>query len=117
MLYVQTPKESADKIPLDKQRHLINNYKLAIELGAEVLQSQIKFSEVQDSHNLSFISFASSAQNIVNAIMETTKQKEITTVCMGKPHLNMWQIILKTSNFNQLLKALSENDIDLIILS
>ena len=117
VLYVQTPKESADKIPLDKQRHLINNYKLAIELGAEVLQSQIKFSDVQVPNNAPFISFASPASNIVNAIMEIAKDKEITTVCMGKPHLNMWQIILKTSIFNQLLKGLSENDIDLIILS
>ncbi|HRP90717.1 MAG TPA: sensor protein KdpD [Edaphocola sp.] len=33
VLYVQTPKESADKIALDKQRHLINNFKLATELG------------------------------------------------------------------------------------
>ena len=29
VLYIQTPKESPDKIPLDKQRHLINNFKLA----------------------------------------------------------------------------------------
>jgi two-component system sensor histidine kinase KdpD len=69
------------------------------------------------SDYVSFISFASAASNIVNAIMEIAKDKEITTVCMGKPHLNMWQIILKTSIFNQLLKGLSENDIDLIILS
>src|ERR1700694_2703477 len=29
VLYVQTPRESTDKIPLDKQRHLINNFKNA----------------------------------------------------------------------------------------
>ena len=34
VLYVQTSKETSDKIPLDKQRHLINNFKLATELGA-----------------------------------------------------------------------------------
>ncbi|MDH6600093.1 two-component system sensor histidine kinase KdpD [Myroides gitamensis] len=34
VLYVQTPKEHPDKIALDKQRHLINNFKLATELGA-----------------------------------------------------------------------------------
>ena len=33
VLYVQTPKESADKIPLAAQRHLINNFKNATELG------------------------------------------------------------------------------------
>ncbi len=35
VLYVQTPKESADNIGLAAQRHLINNFKLATEMGAE----------------------------------------------------------------------------------
>ncbi|TKT84430.1 sensor protein KdpD, partial [Dyadobacter frigoris] len=38
LLYVQTPKESMDKIALDKQRHLINNFKLATELGGEIIR-------------------------------------------------------------------------------
>lgn len=38
VLYVQTPKESADKIALDKQRYLINNFKLATELGGEIIK-------------------------------------------------------------------------------
>src|SRR5215204_1320721 len=38
VLYVQTPKEAMDKIPLADQRHLINNFKNATELGGEVLQ-------------------------------------------------------------------------------
>ncbi len=33
VLYVQTPKEDGDKIGLAAQRHLINNFKLATELG------------------------------------------------------------------------------------
>jgi len=49
--------------------------------------------------------------------METVNEKGITTICLGKPHLNLFQIILKTSVFNQLLKTLSKNNIDLVILS
>ncbi len=97
VLYVQTPKESVDRIPLAAQRHLINNFKTATEAGAEVLQ--IKHT------------------NIAEAIMQTCIEKEITTVCIGKPHLNLLQVILSTSVFNKLLKGLSVNDIDLIILS
>jgi len=97
VLYVQTPKESADKIPLAAQRHLINNFKTATEAGAEVLQVK---------HT-----------NIAEAIMQTCIEKEITTVCIGKPHLNLLQVILSTGAFNRLLKELSINDIDLIILS
>jgi len=97
VLYVQTPKESMDKIPLAAQRHLINNFKNATELGAEVIQLK--------------------QSNIAKAIMETVEEKEITTVCIGKPHLSLFQVILSTNVFNQLLKTLSKNDVDLIILS
>ena len=55
--------------------------------------------------------------NIASAIIETVEEKHITTVCLGKPHLKLWQIIIKTSVFNQLLKTLSKNDVDLVILS
>jgi len=97
VLYVQTPRETMDKIPLAAQRHLINNFKNATELGAEVLQVK---------HT-----------NIPKAIMEVVEERQITTVCIGKPHLNLFQVILRTNVFNQLLKTLSKNDVDLIILS
>jgi two-component system sensor histidine kinase KdpD len=97
VLYVQTAREAPDKIPLDIQRHLINNFKNATELGAEIIQYK------QD--------------DISAAILKTIEERQITTVCMGKPHLNLWQIILKTGVFNQLLKTLTKNDVDLIILS
>ena len=97
VLYVQTPKESVDKIPLAAQRHLINNFKNATELGAEVIQKK--------------------EDNIAAAIIEMVNEKQITTICIGKPHLNLFQIILKTSVFNQLIKTLSKNDIDIVIFS
>jgi two-component system sensor histidine kinase KdpD len=97
VLYVQTPKESMEKIPLAAQRHLINNFKNATELGAEVIQLK--------------------QSNVAKAIVAIVEEKEITTVCIGKPHLNLFQVILRTNVFNQLLKSLSKNDVDLIILS
>lgn len=97
VLYVQTSKESPDKIPLAAQRHLINNFKNATELGAEVLQVK--------------------ANRVAQVIMDIVEGKQITTVCIGKPHLNLFQVILRTNLFNQLLKTLSKNDVDLIILS
>lgn len=97
VLFVETPKESSDKIALDKQRHLINNFKLATELGANVLK--IKHERVS------------------KGILSMVEEKGITTVCIGKPHLNLTQIILATSSFNELLNTLSGKKIDLIILS
>lgn len=97
VLYVQTPNESSDKIALDKQRHLINNFKLATELGAEIIKVENK--------------------NASRAIIEQCEQRKITTVCIGKPHLSLLHIILAGNVFNGLLKKLSTNNMDLVILS
>lgn len=97
VLYVQTPAEDSNKIALDKQRHLINNFKLATELGAEIIK-------VSNKH-------------IAKAIIEQCEQRNITTICIGKPHLSLVKIILATNVFNDLLKKLSYSEIDLVILS
>lgn len=97
ILYVQLPHESADKIALDKQRHLINNFKLATELGAEVIKIE---------HT-----------KIAKAIIEQAENKGITTICIGKPRMNLFKIILSTNVFKELLNKLSSSEIDLIILS
>lgn len=97
VLYVQTPRESVGRIKLSDQRHLINNLKLATELGAEVIRAQ--------------------DADIVEAIMQTAQEKDITTVCIGKPHISLFGIILRTNIFSRLLKALSIHETDLVILS
>ena len=97
LLYVQTPKEDGDKIGLAAQRHLINNFKLATELGAEVIR-------VKQS-------------NIAKGIMETAESRGITTICIGKPHLSLYNVIMSTAVFNQLLTKLAASDIDIVILS
>ncbi len=97
MLYVQSSSESLDKIKLDKQRHLINNFKLATELGAEVLKVK--------------------SDDVTQTIMKIVAEKEITTICIGKPHLNLFQVILRTTVFNELLKNIAKTETDLVILS
>lgn len=97
LLYVQTPREDGDKIGLAAQRHLINNFKLATELGGEVIRVK---------HT-----------NISRGITETAEQKNITTICIGKPHLNLFSVIMNTAVFNQLLNKLSASEIDIVILS
>lgn len=97
LLYVQTPKENSDRIGLAAQRHLINNFKLATELGGEVVKVK--------------------GDNIARAIIATAEEKNITTICIGKPHFNLLGIILSTAVFNQLLNKLSQSDTDIVILS
>lgn len=97
VLYVQTPKESLDKIALNKQRMLINNFKLATELGGTVIRVQNK--------------------NVATAIIEQAKKMKITTVCIGKPRISLIGVIFSTNLFNGLLRRLSIVDIDLVILT
>lgn len=97
VLYVQSSRESLDKIKLDKQRHLINNFKLATELGAEVLKIK--------------------SDQITQTITTIAEEKEVTTICIGKPHINLFQVILKTAIFKQLLKKIAATQTDLVILS
>jgi two-component system sensor histidine kinase KdpD len=97
VMYVQTDKESVSNIALDKQRYLINNFKLATELGAEIIKVE--------------------NNKIAQAIIEQAEKLSITTICIGKPHLNLFKVILATNLFNELLKKLSANNTDLVILS
>ena len=97
LLYVQTPREDGDNIGLASQRKLINNFKMATELGAEVIRIKNK--------------------SIAKGILQAVEQTKVTTLCIGKPHLNLMNIILGSAVFNQVLKALSASEIDIIILS
>jgi len=97
VIYIQTPNEEADKIALAKQRFLINNFKLATELGAEIIKIK--------------------GNNVTKAIIEQCETRKITTVCIGKPHITVMKIIWATDTFNKLMNSLSKENIDLVILS
>ena len=97
VLYVQTPKEDPDRISLADQRHLLNHFKLATELGGEVIQ-------VHSPH-------------ILESIIKEKKKKQITTICTGIPALKLPKTIFTVSKYKNFMKSLSENNIDLIILA
>lgn len=97
VLYVRTPKEQNDNISLAAQRHLINNLKLATELGAEVIQHE--------------------ACNVVEGIIEVCNTRQISTVCIGKPKMKLGNIIIAAFRYRHLFNSLAKSNIDLIILS
>jgi len=97
VLYVQTPKEGPNKIPLDKQRFLINNFKLATELGGQVLQVL--------------------GRDVPACILEQVLKMEITTLCIGTPRWPFFRILWTMGIFRSLMKKLEKVKVDLIILS
>ena len=96
-MYVQTPRESSDRIPLASQRHLLNHFKLATELGGEIIQ-------VQSPH-------------ITDAIVQVCKEKQISTLCIGRPALKYPSAILAMVHYRNMLEELAQLGIDLIILA
>lgn len=96
-LYVQTPRESMDRIELASQRHLLNHFKLVAELGGEVIQVQSK--------------------NILESVVAACKEKQITTVCMGSPSFRMPGAICRVMAYRKYVNDLAQANIDLIILA
>ncbi len=97
VLYVQANAENVNKIKLSTQRHLINNFKMATQLGAEVIQVK--------------------SNNVPASIIQVAEEKQITTICIGLPRIRVWQILTRTNSFSRLLKKISGSDIDLVVLS
>lgn len=96
-LYVQTPKESTDRIPLANQRYLLNHFKLVTELGGEVMQEQ--------------------STDIIETIIKICKERQITTVCMGSPSFKIPKVFFSVTRYKKFIDSLSRANIDLIILA
>ena len=97
VLYVQTPRESIDRIPLANQRYLSNHFKLATELGGEVIRIP--------------------SGSISESIVRVCREKQITTVCVGKPSFSLRSVLLSVFQYRTLLNSLSQLNIDLIIIA
>jgi two-component system sensor histidine kinase KdpD len=94
VLYVQTPREESDKINLAFQRHLINNFKLATELGAEVIKKK--------------------GIDVAKVITETALEQECKMIIIGKPHFSFWSFLLNRNLIDKILRYSHEIDIVLV---
>lgn len=96
-LYVQTPGESMDRINLASQRHLLNHFRLVTELGGEVVQVQSK--------------------DVLGSIVNTCKERQITTVCMGSPSFRFPFSVCRVLNYRKFVNDLAQASVDLIIIA
>jgi two-component system sensor histidine kinase KdpD len=94
VLYVQTGQESADRIGLAAQRHLINNLQLATELGAQIMR-------VKDD-------------DVVLAIRRVAQEKNATLlVCGITREKGIWQRLSRGGVTHDLLTAVAGDGSDL----
>lgn len=99
-LYVDTPDNSFENIDLKLQRYLINNFKMATEMGG--------------------ISEKINAPDIVTGIIEFAKEKNITKIVLGKPAKKGYlKKIITTPIVDKLIEAVSkeERDYDIEIIA
>lgn len=97
VLYVQSDREAADRIPLANQRYLINNLNLATELGGEIRQVH--------------------SNRPVRTIVEICREQKISIVCVGRPDFSLLSLLKYAVGLRRLLGLLSRMNIDLFILS
>jgi two-component system, OmpR family, sensor histidine kinase KdpD len=97
VVYVQTDKEKPDKIDPKIQRKLLNNFKLAVELGAEI--EEIKNNE------------------IARSIIEFAKKKEAALIVIGKPLFTILYRLKPKNLFRELSSLTSKENIDILLVS
>lgn len=97
VLYVQTPREAPDRIPLAYQRYLINHFKLTTDLGGEVIQVQ--------------------SEDVVGSMIKVCQEQQIRTVCIGKPSFRFPALLFSMWRYRRLVNALAQLNIDLIVLA
>jgi len=99
-LYVDTPDNSFENIDLKLQRYLINNFKMATEMGG--------------------ISEKVSAPDVITGIIEFANEKNITKIVLGKPAKKGYlKKIITTPIVDKLIEAVSkeERDYDIEIIA
>ncbi|WP_418991661.1 sensor protein KdpD [Alistipes sp.] len=97
VLYVQPDREAADRIPLSRQRYLINNLNLATELGGEVRRVR--------------------SNALVGSVIGVCREQKINIVCIGRPELSLFSLLKSAFNLWRLAGRLSRLNIDLFVLS
>jgi two-component system sensor histidine kinase KdpD len=97
VVYVQTDKEKSDIIDPKLQRHLLNNFKLATELGAEVVELKSNY--------------------IAKSIVEFAKSKEASLIVMGKPVFSLLYRLRIKNFFRELTYYTSQENIDIFMVS
>ena len=96
-LYVQTPNENDDRIPLDSQRHLMTHLELALQLGGTV-------------HKVV-------SDNITQIIADFCRQQHATLLCMGQPSFSFLRLLKRAGSYRKLLSELKEMGVDLVIFA
>lgn len=96
-VYVETPQESADNINLALQRHLINNFKLATELGGAV-------------HKLK-------GKNVAKELVRFAEEKQVSKLIVGRPRRTFLASLFGGDMVTDLLRETDGTALDIFIIA
>ena len=97
VVYVETPRESPDRIDSEAQRHLLANIDLARELGAEVVRLK--------------------ASDPVHAIMDFARSHGVGHIIIGRSHQPRWKQLLGQSVPLRLLAEAKDMDVHIVTVT
>jgi two-component system sensor histidine kinase KdpD len=97
VVYVKTKKEGILKINAADQRHLINCFKLAVDLGGEVVELE--------------------NENIAGALIDFARSKEAGLIVIGKPKFTLISWISSRNIFKKLMEASSGISTDILLVT
>ncbi|HEX3072685.1 MAG TPA: sensor histidine kinase KdpD, partial [Ignavibacteriales bacterium] len=97
VMYVQTPRESLERISSAEQRMLINNLKLAAELDAEIIKIK--------------------GTDIAQAIYDTAIKKDAGIIIMGRPVYDFFKSFWRPNLLKKIIKRTKDNNIDILIIA
>ncbi len=89
VLYVQGDREADDRIPLARQRYLINNLNLATELGGEVRRIR--------------------SNSPVESIAGVCREQKINIVCIGRPEFSLFSLLKSAIRLRRLVRRIRSN--------
>ncbi len=96
VLYVQTSRESTNKVDLQLQRKLLANLKWATELGAKTIKIE--------------------SDEVPEAIFTAATEHQATNIVLGRPTFNLYRQLTGRNHFDKLLKMIANTEIDVIIV-
>ncbi len=96
VVYVETPRESPNRIDSEAQRHLLANIAFARELGAEVVRLQ--------------------ARDPVPALIDFARSHGVGHIVIGRSHQPWWTQVLSRSVPLRLLREADEFDVHIVSL-
>lgn len=96
VLYVETPEEAPDKISAEAQRHLLDNFQRAQELGAEVVRLK--------------------GRDPVDTALDFARSHRVSDIVIGRTRQPWWRRVLGRSPMRRLVEEAEGFDVHIVAL-